>query len=68
MASYPAGGAEDLNLFIQSGSYYNWLLRDNTTAAAILLNRPEYNRSALGPGFRYTESLCAGGTNTTCVL
>jgi hypothetical protein len=47
---YP--GAEQLNLTLLSGSYFNWLLRDNTTAAAILLNRPDYNRTALGPGFR----------------
>lgn len=56
LAFHPIGGAEDLNLFLQSGSYYNWLLRDNTTAAAILLNRPEFNRTALGSGFRYTQS------------
>ena len=48
---------ERLNLTILSGSYYNWLLRDNTTAAAILLNKPDYNRTALGPGFRWGPSV-----------
>lgn len=47
-----ASSGENLNLTVPGGSHYNWLLRDNTTAAAILLNRPDYNRTALGPGFR----------------
>ncbi len=53
-------GSMPLNLTLASGSYYNYLLRDNTSAAAVLLNQPDFNRTALGNGYRWAR-------NTVCI-